>query len=223
MIPTLAERLRARTRQLHMGGNDLAEAAGVNRSFVYDIMRGKSERPNLSKLEAVAAVLKVDVDWLLFGRGHIEGNEPMILPRANGMVAIPYVDVRPSMGGGAAIEFEPEDQRVYHFPVTWVREAMRAAPQDLRMMHVAGDSMEPTLCDGDLVMVDMSRKAPTPPGIFVLNDGVGLVAKRLEHIPQTDPLRVRILSDNPRYSPYESTAEEVTIVGRVRWFGREIG
>jgi Protein of unknown function (DUF2924) len=59
-------------------------------------------------------------------------------------------------------------------------------------------------------------------GIFVLHDGMGLVAKRLDHIPNTDPPRVRIISDNPLYSPYEGTAEEVNIIGRIRWFAREI-
>jgi hypothetical protein len=36
------------------------------------------------------------------------------------------------------------------------------------------------------------------------------------------PTRVRIISDNPLYSPYEGTAEEVNIIGRIRWFAREI-
>lgn len=53
-------------------------------------------------------------------------------------------------------------------------------------MHVEGDSMMPTLHDGDIVLVDLARRAPTPPGIFVLHDGMGLVAKRLEHIPNSD-------------------------------------
>jgi phage repressor protein C with HTH and peptisase S24 domain len=51
---------------------------------------------------------------------------------------------------------------------------------------------------------------------------MGLVAKRLEHVPMSDPPRVRIISDNHQYSPYECTAEEVNIVGRVRWYGREM-
>jgi hypothetical protein len=33
---------------------------------------------------------------------------------------------------------------------------------------------------------------------------------------------VRIISDNGVYGPYERSAEEVTIVGRIRWFAREI-
>ena len=39
------------------------------------------------------------------------------------------------------------------------------------------------------VLVDLGRRAPTPPGIILLHEGMGLVAKRLEHIPNSDPPR----------------------------------
>ena len=51
---------------------------------------------------------------------------------------------------------------------------------------------------------------------------MGLGAKRLDHIPNSEPPRVRIISDNPLYAPYEGTAEEVNIIGQIRWFAREI-
>jgi phage repressor protein C with HTH and peptisase S24 domain len=89
-------------------------------------------------------------------------------------------------------------------------------------MHVEGDSMAPTLLDGDTVLVDMTRRAPNPPGIFVLDDGMGLVAKRLEHIANSEPPAVRVISDNKHYPEYERTADEIHIVGRIRWFAREI-
>jgi phage repressor protein C with HTH and peptisase S24 domain len=101
-------------------------------------------------------------------------------------------------------------------------DSLKASPSQLRIMHVAGDSMAPTLLDGDTVLVDMTRRTPNPPGIFVVHDGMGLVAKRLEHIPNSDPLAVRIISDNPLYRPYEGTAEEINIIGRIRWFAREM-
>jgi phage repressor protein C with HTH and peptisase S24 domain len=41
-----------------------------------------------------------------------------------------------------------------------------------------------SLHDGDIVLVDLGRRTTTPPGIFVLHDGMGLVAKRLEHVPK---------------------------------------
>ena len=50
----------------------------------------------------------------------------------------------------------------------------------------------------------------------------GLVAKRLEHIRNSDPPAVRVISDNKFYPAYERTAEEIRIIGRIRWFAREM-
>lgn len=112
--------------------------------------------------------------------------------------------------------------RDFHFRRAWSRDRLKAAPSLLREMTVRGASMIPTLVDGEVILVDMNERNPIPPGIFVLHDGLGLVAKRLEHVPMTDPPRVRIISDNGLHSPCECIAEEVNIVGRVRWYGQEM-
>ncbi len=62
MHANIAERLRARIRQLRLNPPQLAAQAGVNRSYVYDILRGRSENPNLEKLDRIAEVLKVGRD-----------------------------------------------------------------------------------------------------------------------------------------------------------------
>lgn len=222
MSLTLADRLKARTQQLGLNAVQVAEMAGVNRTFVHDIMRGRSKRPDLQKLQRVAEALKVERNWLLHGIGDIEGESPIIENPDLAFVAVPYVNARPSMGGGQMVDAEPDYGRPYHFQQSWIRNTLRSDPTHLRIMHVEGDSMMPTLQDRDIVLVDTSRRSPTPPGIFVLHDGMGLVAKRLEHIPNSDPPRVRIVSDNPHYSPYENMADEVNIIGRIRWFAREM-
>jgi phage repressor protein C with HTH and peptisase S24 domain len=219
---TLAHRLRARARQLNLTAAQLAEIAGVNRSFVYDIFRGKSENPNLERLDRVAAAVKVERNWLLHGMGEVEGESPFVEDPELSFVAVPHVELRPSMGGGTHVEMEPQNGRPYHFQKAWIRYELRSEPANLRIMHVEGDSMMPTLHNDDIVLIDVGRRSPTPPGIFVLHDGMGLVAKRLEHIPNSDPPRVRIISDNPIYSPYEAVADEINIIGRIRWFAREI-
>lgn len=183
-------------------------------------MRGRSEHPNLDKLDKVARAIKVDRGWLLYGKGEVEGGEPQI-EETDAFVAIPSVEVTASMGGGRIVADEVENGEPYHFKNSWITHRLRANPANLRIMHVEGDSMMPTLHDGDVVLVDLARALPTPPGIFVLFDGMGLVAKRLEHIPNPDPPRVRVISDNTFYTPYERTADEIKIIGRIRWFGRE--
>lgn len=220
---TIADRLRARARQLGLSPAHVAEMAGVNRSFVYDILRGRSARPGLDRLADVARVLKVGQDWLIHGIGEVEGESPFIDNPDDTFVAIAHASPRPSMGGGAVVlEDRDTPGRVYHFRRAWIRNNLRASPSQLRIMQVSGDSMAPTLLDGDTVLVDMTRRAPNPPGIFVLDDGIGLVAKRLEHIPNSDPPALRVISDNKHYPEYERTADEIHITGRIRWFAREI-
>jgi len=218
---TMADRLKARARQLGLNAGQIAEIADINRSFVYDIMRGKSENPNLAKLDQVADVLKVERNWLLHGMGNVEGESPIIVDPSEAFISIPSVAVSASMGGGTVVD-KNEDGKPYHFQRDWILHGLKADPSQLRIMHVEGDSMMPTLHSGDVVLVDMQRRSPTPPGIFVLFDGMGLVAKRLENIPNNDPPKVRVISDNTFYSPYERTADEINIIGRIRWFAREI-
>ena len=136
-----------------------------------------------------------------------------------GVAAIPEVNVRAAAGAGALVEAE-EDGARWHFPLAWLRHELKARPADLRIVTIDGDSMEPVLMSGDKVLIDLSRTVPSPPGIFVLHDGMGLLAKQLERLPNTERLSIR--SANPRYDSYERPAEEVTIIGRVVWFARRL-
>jgi phage repressor protein C with HTH and peptisase S24 domain len=222
MTFSLADRVKARAQQLGLTAAQVAEIAGVNRSFIYDIIRSKSENPNLQRLDQIASALKVERNWLLHGLGEVEGESPILENPDHAFVAVPYVNIRPSMGGGNHIDMEPDYGRPYHFQKSWIKQGLKTDPSNLRIMHVEGDSMTPTLNSGDVVLVDTSRRMPTPPGIFVLHDGMGLVAKRLEHIPNSDPPQVRIVSDNLHYSPYERLVDEMNIIGRIRWFAREM-
>ena len=222
MAVQMNERLRARIRQLGMPVAQVAREAGVNRSFVYDILRGRSRTPDLEKLDRIAAAVGVDRDWLLSGKGKVRGSDPITEDYHNEFVAVQYVAANPSMGGGSIADVDEDAARDFHFRRAWIRDRLKAAPSMLRVMTVRGDSMMPTLNEGDTVLVDLNQRNPVPPGVFVLHDGMGLVAKRLEHVPMSDPPRVRIISDNHQYSPYECTAGEVNIIGKVRWYGREM-
>jgi len=90
------------------------------------------------------------------------------------------------------------------------------------MITVEGDSMEPLAASGDRILIDVSRKVPVPLGIFVIWDGMGLVTKRVQHVPNSDPPRVMLKSSNPEYDSYECLAEEVRVVGRAVWVSRRL-
>jgi len=139
-----------------------------------------------------------------------EHDEPLV----SDLVPIPEVEVRAAAGAGALNDDQPRQVGVWPLSARVIEQELRVPPNALRVISVLGDSMLPTLSDGDRIMVDTSHKAPSPPGVYVLWDGTGLVTKRLTVIPG-DPPQVRLHSDNKLYSPYDCHPDEINIVGRV--------
>ena len=139
-----------------------------------------------------------------------------------GFSQVPELDVRASAGHGAFHEGDEEIKAVWMFPDAVIRHELRARSANLRIITIDGDSMEPLLASGDRVLVDTSQRVPAPPGIFVIWDGLGIVAKRIEHIPTAEPSRIVIKSVNPIYGDYERPTEEVNIIGRVIWAGKKL-
>ena len=134
---------------------------------------------------------------------------------------MPLFDISAAAGGGRAEE-DPAAAAALSFPPSLLRRITAAPAGDLRLISISGDSMVPTLEHGDMVMVDTNRTSPSPPGIFVLDDGVGLVAKRVDAIPNSRPQMLRLSSDNPAYSNYQRRIDEVRVIGRVVWFARSL-
>lgn len=137
---------------------------------------------------------------------------------------IAEVNVSASAGHGAVVDYEQEE-RSWRFPERWVRSELNTTPTELRIITIEGDSMvsEPStardLLPGDKAVVNVGDIRPSPPGVFVVHDGLGLVAKRIEYVADSDPPTIRILSNNPAYPEYQRTLEEARIMGRVvgRW------
>jgi hypothetical protein len=139
---------------------------------------------------------------------------------ANGIHPTPAFDF---LGNDSQPQLLLQDAKeTWLFPDAVVRHEFRARHEDLRIITIDGDSMEPLLSSGDRILIDSSQKVPVPPGIFVVWDGMGLVAKRVEHIPNSEPPKIIIRSINPEYQTYERTADEVNIVGRVIWTAKRL-
>lgn len=141
--------------------------------------------------------------------------------RRDGLVAVPRLALGASAGAGSLQEDEPVIG-TFSFDRRWVR-ALGARPDMLSIIRVDGESMQPTLNDGDDIMVDRSDGAARlRDGIYVLRmDGV-LMVKRVALAPGHGRFSVR--SDNPLYPTWENIDPGlVSIIGRVIWSGRRIG
>ena len=83
-----------------------------------------------------------------------------------------------------------------------------------------GDSMMPTLLDGDIVLIDTAQKQITQQDrIWALSYGDLGMIKRVRRLPNGV---YRITSDNEVVEPIEVADEEMHVVGRVIWIGRSM-
>ena len=199
-----------------------------NSSYLHQfIHRGSPRVLGEDDREALAEHLGCSPDLLRhdrsFGR-RTRAKRPALAPHAapKGYSAVPEIDVRASAGPGAWNDEFEQARDMWLFADPLIRHEFRAKPEDLQMITVDGDSMEPLLSGGDRILIDLSRRVPVPPGIFVIWDGMGLVAKRIEHVPHSDPPKVVLKSLNPEYDSYERLAEEVRVVGRAVWVSRRL-
>ena len=135
--------------------------------------------------------------------------------------ATPWIDVpRLPLGASAGPGAFPAEEA----PVGQLRFSRRWLAQQgfepavLTVIAVEGDSMEPTLHDGDEILVDRTPR-PLRAGIHVVRiDGV-LLVKRLEPAAAG---HVRVISDNAAYGRSEYPLADVEVVGRVVWKGGRI-
>ena len=132
------------------------------------------------------------------------------------------IDVRAATGPGVWNEEAERIKAIWILGERLVEHEFHATPEELRMITLGGDSMEPLASPGDRILIDISERDPVSPGIFVVWDGMGLVTKRIEHVPHSDPPRVRLKSANPEYDSYECPADEIRIVGRAVWVTRRL-
>lgn len=102
----------------------------------------------------------------------------------------------------------------WRVPEFVAQRSLRAPTRRIHVVECTGDSMEPRIMDGDFVFIDETKRNPRMPGIFALWEGDGMTIKRIEIVANSDPMRLRLIPENDKYSSYEQNAEDVRIIGR---------
>ena len=126
---------------------------------------------------------------------------------------VPRLALGASAGQGALASGE-EAIGAFRFATRWLRD-QGLDPSALSTIAVSGDSMEPTLRDGDEILVDRTPRQLRD-GIHVVRIEDSLLVKRLA---TTKPGAVTLISDNPAYHALEYPLSELQVVGRVVWKG----
>ena len=212
----------------------------VTRGAVGNWERGEGiKRENI---ERIADEFGVSFEWLAANRGTKpmpagwtpQDDAPPTMPiepglRPKGIPAdsIPEIDVVAGLGGGGltaraesshnGITFSADVIRDHWRLPEWILSRWHVRPHHIAVLQCQGDSMYPTIGDGDPIFVDTRHRVPSPPGVYALADEFGgVIVKRLEVVsrPGEDPIRVLVSSDNKNHQSRELTLDELAIIGR---------
>ena len=131
--------------------------------------------------------------------------------------AVTVWDVASAAGWGALFDTEHAVGRL-SFRRAWLdRHAIDAT--QAAVISVAGESMEPTLPDGSVILVDRARRRRRVGRVFVVRAEDGLLVKRAG---KDRDGRWQLRSDNPTWHPVPWSAD-AEVVGEVRWMARTLG
>ena len=217
--PETAKRLREAMNDVGIIAQELADKSGLNKASISQYING-SHKPSNQSAGAMAVVLNVSPVWLMgFDVGKESDVDRMkrtaeIFNRHraereySGTIAIPIV-----RRVAAGIPLESFDEIIDY---TYIPEGM-ASRGEYFALQIKGDSMQPTICDGDIVICRKQETAENGEIVVSIVNGNDGCCKRLK---QYENGNVALLSDNSAYSPLFFTAEErentpVRIMGKV--------
>ncbi len=209
----MSEGFVERLRQLigKSSARSFAQKAGLSDSTLRSILSGS--KPTLDVLISIAAAGNVSIDWLATGKG---GPNAKIIDMDEEVTCrVPIYSVEASAGNGALNAFEHVHSYM-DIPAAYIRDRLGVSSKKIEGIFVVGDSMEPTLVEGDIAFVDRSAIAQSgrAEGVYVFRFNDQLYIKRLQH--QGPKLVVK--SDNAAYDPWEIEEKllpDLVILGKI--------
>lgn len=204
--------------------SELARALGITPQSVNGA-RKRGEVPP-AWIQFYAEKSGVCSDWLFFGRGPMRRDD---MPQASqqkavgpcdvDLILIPMVEARLSAGQGS-LQTDGNSERSYAFRSDFLHR--KGNPDNMVLMRVSGDSMQPEILNDDVVLLDQSKTDILPGRIYAVRFEEAIYLKRVDMLPG----KVILKSANPAYPPLEldirdQQRDAFRVIGQVLWSGRE--
>lgn len=228
-MKTLGERIKEERKKRRWSQADLGAKIGVSQAAISEIERDVPKSSGL--VIPIAKAFKVDVSYLTDGKENVTRQMPsnddiiIIGGDRNGEIAdpkeyvmIPRYDVRGSCGEGIDVN-EVTIVDGMPMPVSWLRAQNLPEAHLLAVIEASGDSMHPTIEDGQTLIVNTIDTEPKSTKIYLICIDGKLFIKRLIYTPTGWIMR----SDNPNKENYPDFVIEpgkfnsLDIQGRVVW------
>ena len=188
----------------------LSALIGRNTSYLQQFVRKGSPR-KLEETDRRTLACFFGIDESLLGAPE-ENSLSLPGKAARGdWIDVPRLALGASAGPGTLASDE-QAIGTFRFSSRWLR-AQGLDPAMLSAIAVTGDSMEPTLRDGDEILVDRAPRALRD-GIHVVRVDDAVLVKRLD---MARAGTIALISDNPAYRPLELASRAVEVIGRVVW------
>jgi phage repressor protein C with HTH and peptisase S24 domain len=152
----------------------------------------------------IAPILDCSIENLMDGNFEVDKNN-----KSSDTITIDIISATPCCGNGNDCTEETIGKWV--MPIQDFKRLTQTSPERVKQMQVSGDSMQPTINDGDFILADTSHNVFDVDGIYLIRMISGLAVKRLQAGLNT----ISIISDNPNYKPIEASIGEVKIIGKV--------
>lgn len=206
-IASPQQRLLVLSRERHVSLSELSRLIGRNPSYLQQFVRKGSPR-KLEETDRSTLAQFFGVDESQLGAPEENSSDA---ESGGEWVDVPRLELGVSAGLGAVSSGE-EAIGTFRFSRRWLRD-QGFQPSALSAVAVIGDSMEPTLRDGDEILVDRSSQALRD-GVHVVRLDSALLVKR---VGTGLPGRAVLISDNRSYAPIEVALEDLQVIGRVVW------
>jgi len=210
----LHERIQQKLKEKNLKQADIARATGKSTAAVTKWLRGENI-PKAENLKAIAKLLEVSDEWLLTGKNltvlESQDLQPLsewdeTTPIDEDEIEIPFFqNFSFDCGSGSVGEALKAQSQALRISKATLRD-LGIEKENAVATGASGDSMKPTIKDGDTIYLDLGRKTIKDGKIFAICHGGLFVAKRLYNLPMGG---VRIVSDNTaEYPEVLLTAEE---------------
>lgn len=210
----IGDRIRKRLEVLGISQAELARRVGVAQPTIAKLIAGTSR--GSSHLHLIARELRTTPEYLT---GATEDPAEGALPAptasmvADQLDAVMIKEVDIAFGMGGTYLDTPVAERMIPFARNWLRNFTDAPPEMLAFARGKGDSMMPTILDGDICLIDLSRRRLNEQdAIWAVAYGEIGMLKRLRAMPDGT---VKIMSDNQSVRVETATDGELHLIGRV--------
>ena len=191
------------------GKRALARSLGIHESMLYRYINGDNAL-SVPLLVALAEVGNVDIAWLATGAGAAQASQTLSESRVPAYRPASLLQAC-EKALTAALNFDEE----------WLQQLCGARRDEVCLLEMRGEAMEPTLRSGDLLLIDRRATQVDQDGLYAVR-AAALEIKRIQKRPAG---ALRLGSDNTNYKSTTLTraaAARLSILGRVVWYGRRL-